>query len=108
MWCCSIRVTKGQVLYLQVTGSDDTDYGAFTLNVNFVRPGASLANAQDLGNDAMVSASGDTTGYPSSYNSSCNRGADGPDVVCSYVSGTARNLSVGGCRTLLFCATQSL
>ena len=83
------------MLYLQVTGSDDTDYGAFTLNVNFVRPGASLANAQDLGNDAVVSASGDTTGYPSSYNSSCNVGADGPDVVCSYVSGTAENLAAG-------------
>ena len=81
MLCCSIRVTKGQVLYLQVTGSDVNDYGAFTLNVIFALPGASAAVAQDLGNDAMVAASGDTTGFPSTYNSSCNGGADGPDMV---------------------------
>ena len=97
---CRIRVTKGQVLYLQVTGVAVNDYGSFTLNVNFVLPGSSLAVAQDLGSDAVVSASGDTTGYPSSYNSSCNVGSDGPDVVrfmawFNSVSGRLSYLVIG-------------
>ena len=79
--CCSIRVTKGQVLYLQVTGVQDSDFGAFTLRIVYLMPGQTAAVAQDRGSSALVSASGNTTGYPSTYNSSCNGGADGPDVV---------------------------
>ena len=92
---CSIPVIQGQVLKLQVTGVADTDSGAFTLRILSLLPGASVAVAKDLGSDAMVSASGDSTGFADSLpSSSC--GAAGSDVV-----------SLGGGRARILCTAAA-
>ena len=67
------------MLHFQVSGVAAFDYGAFTLNVNFTQPGSSVGVAKDLGSDAMVSTSGDSTGFPDTFQSSC--GAASSDVV---------------------------
>ena len=92
--CRSITVAKDQVLHFQVSGVAAFDYGAFTLNVNFTQPGSSVGVAKDLGSDAMVSASGDSTGYADGFQSSC--GAAGSDVV-----------SLGGGRARIVCPTAA-
>ena len=77
-------MNKGQVVYIQVTGNNASDYGPFKLSVELEKEGSSLATAIYLGADAKEEVSGSTVGYSDTYiNTRCNGNvtADGPDVV---------------------------
>ena len=81
---CSIEVTKGQVVFIQVTGNGGDDFGPFKLSVDLAKEGSSLATATFIGSDAKMEVSGSTQGYGQTYvNTRCNGNvtADGPDVV---------------------------
>ena len=79
----SIEVTKGQVVYILVTGNNGDDYGPFKLAIDLAKEGSSLATATFIGSDAKMEVSGSTQGYAQTYVSTCNSQvtSDGPDVV---------------------------
>ena len=98
----SIEVTKGQVVYILVTGNNGDDYGPFKLAIDLAKEGSSLATATFIGSDAKMEVSGSTQGYSDTYvNTRCNGNvtADGPDVV----RGAAWRVAAA----LLFCTAMS-
>ena len=93
---CSIPVTKGQVVFILITGNEGDDYGPFTVSVDLAREGSSLATATFIGSDAKMEVSGSTQGYDQTYvNTRCNGNvtADGPDVVRTALPSPCRCVS---------------